>query len=162
MYQGEPRSVLIIISDVDSTDSSPVNVCHALQQVGVTAVGVYLTSADVTEPRKLYLDAGSGWPDGAKALFACSSTIGEEAGVLQTVAVGSFHWKGWQLTSGSHLFMQLNQSEVLSEFVTAIWDAHTSGSAAAAKVENRITRPDSHLRAEQHHAQQPQGLKIDD
>jgi hypothetical protein len=93
------------------------------------------------------------------------SAIGEEAGVLQTVALGSCQWKGWQVTSGSHSFLQLNQSEVLSEFVTAILDAHTSGSATAANVKNHITRLDPQLRDGhdgEHHAHQAQRFKIDD
>ncbi|MGA2905224.1 MAG: TIR domain-containing protein [Candidatus Korobacteraceae bacterium] len=125
-YAGTPRSILIIISDGDSTDGSPLDLCQAIMEEGITIVTGYLTSADVTEPRKLYSEADPGWPAGAKTLFGCSSQVREEASALRSVALASFESKGWQVSPGSRLFLQLNQSEILSEFLTTVLDANTA------------------------------------
>ena len=131
-YKGKPQSVLIIISDGDSTDGSPEEACRNIMEDGTTVVSGYLTSADITEPRKLYSQPESGWPSGARSLFNCSSQIGEEAGVLNIIqptgvgALGEFASKGWQVSPGSRLFLQLNQSELLSQFLTTVLALHTS------------------------------------
>jgi hypothetical protein len=130
-YAGTPRSILIIISDGESTDGSPLDLCQAMTEEGITVVSGYLTSGDVTEPRKLYSEAAPGWPTGAKTLFGCSSQVGEEATALKSVALASFESKGWQVRPGSRLFLQLNQSEILSEFLTTILDANTAKMAAS-------------------------------
>jgi hypothetical protein len=114
-YPGVPRSALIIISDGESTDGSPVEECTAIAGSGTTIIGAYLTSGDISAPRKLYSSLPAGWPGGAKTLFEISSVIGEDGMVL-----GTLHSKGWDATPASRLFIQLNQSEIMADFVAAV------------------------------------------
>jgi hypothetical protein len=118
-YKGTPRSVLIVISDGDSTDGTPVDECEAMMAEGVIVIGGYLKSSDVTEPKTLYARPLSSWPNGAKTLFECCSKIGEDGAVL-----GVFSSKGWKAAAGDRLFVQLNQSEMLSDFLSSIVEAH--------------------------------------
>ena len=127
-YNGTPRSLLIMISDGESTDGSPIDLCHQILAQGTTIACGYITSSDVTDARQLYSEPDSTWPEGARTLFACSSQVGEEFKAL-SLATPQFEpsstSRGWQIDAKSRLFLQLNQSEILSEFMAAILRLHT-------------------------------------
>jgi hypothetical protein len=119
-YRGVPRSLLIVVSDGESTDGSPVDDCRSIEGHGTTIGGAYLTSNDISTTRKLYEAAPAGWPSGACTLFQMCSVIGEDGPSL-----GALRSQGWNVTANSRLFLQLNQSDVLSEFVEAVVGAET-------------------------------------
>jgi hypothetical protein len=114
-YRGVPRSALVVISDGESTDGSPADACEDISRAGTTVIGAYLTSNDIGEARKLYSKAHPAWSTGARTLFDVSSVIGEDG-----AAVTFLRSKGWDVDFGSRLFLQINQSEIMSEFVSGV------------------------------------------
>jgi hypothetical protein len=127
-YQGVPRSVLILISDGDSTDGSPLEPCRRIAELGTTILGAYLTDTDVTEPRRLYASPEDGWPSGARTLFGMSSLVGEDG-----LTLGLLKSKGWAAEAGDRLFIQLNQSEIISEFVNSVIEIEHQASRSMSK-----------------------------
>ena len=125
-YKGTPRKLLLFISDGDSTDTSPIQRCQQMQREGVTIACGYITSSDVTAPRRLYSEVDPTWPPGGATLFNCSSQVGEELrglGLLLSEPNAAPIEK-WQFDAKSRLFLQINHSEVLSEFLTAMMNLH--------------------------------------
>lgn len=69
----------------------------------------------ITSPRKLYGLPQQDWPEGAQLMFQCSSII---------PSLSSFDTYlreyGWEIEKDSRLFTQINQSELLKEFLEVI------------------------------------------
>lgn len=114
-FPGIPRSALIIVSDGESTDGSPIAACRSIQGLGTTVVGAYLTSSDIAEPKRLYADPIENWPQWAKTLFEMTSAVGEDG-----AALGLLNAKGWDATFRSRLFVQINQSQIMAEFIESV------------------------------------------
>jgi hypothetical protein len=114
---GVPHSALLLISDGESRDGSPLHACRAIARRGTVILSCYLTGEDIVEPRRLYARPQPGWPEGAVALFRCSSAL-EEGSLLLPV----LQEKGWAAAEGDRLFVQVNQSALVTEFVSLILD----------------------------------------
>jgi hypothetical protein len=121
-FPGMPRSALIIVSDGESTDGLPTMESREMQHLGTTVVGAYLTSNDVAGPKKRYDKPLDSWPDGARTLFEMSSPVGEDGTALALLQA-----KGWEASFESRLFIQLNQSQIMSEFMSAILEIEAHG-----------------------------------
>jgi hypothetical protein len=116
-YAGTPHSALFIVSDGESKDGSPVEACCKIAQQGTVIFSCYLSEHDVAEPRRLYARPQPGWDDAAKIMFRCSSVLEEDSLLLPVLKA-----KEWTANEGDRLFVQLNQSALVSEFVTFILD----------------------------------------
>jgi hypothetical protein len=114
---GTPHSVLFLVSDGESKDGSPLEACRKIARRGTVILSCYLTGQDVAEPRRLYARPQPGWPEGAVTLFRCSSILEEDSLLLQVLRE-----KGWAAADGDRLFVQLNQSALVSEFVSFVLD----------------------------------------
>jgi hypothetical protein len=117
-------SVLMVVSDGMPTDSAPEAVKEealALMADGITLVSCYITSNDLTTPRHLYGSAASGWPVGARLMFECSSVLPPAWAFDRYLREN-----GWHIETGARLFTQVNQSEVLAEFVGMLGSSATS------------------------------------
>lgn len=113
-HSGTPVSALLLVSDGESRDGSPLEVCKAIAKRGTVIMSCYLTSQDILEPKRLYSSSQSIWPSGARMLFNCSSPLTEDlAGLISELAK-----KDWQVKEGDRLFVQLNQSSHLAEFLS--------------------------------------------
>lgn len=119
-YPSLPHSVLFLISDGKSKDGSPLEACRSIAGRGTIILSCYLTDQDVTEPRRLYSRPQPGWPEGADTLFRCSSAIEEDSILLPVLRE-----KGWLAEEGDRLFVQMNQSILVSEFVSFALDLVT-------------------------------------
>jgi len=115
VFDGVPHSALLLVSDGESKDGSPVDACRMIARRGTIILSCYLTGEDVAEPRRLYARPQSGWPEGAVTLFRCSSALEEDSLLLRVL-----HEKGWAAAEGDRLFVQLNQSALVAEFVSLI------------------------------------------
>lgn len=107
---------LLIISDGLSSDGSPLSSIEKLQKMGVMTLCCYLAENDVLAPRKLYLEEDPDWSDGARHLFRCASVLRRENAVEQRM----FEYltrHGWQPRDGVRLFVQVNQTEALGNFL---------------------------------------------
>jgi hypothetical protein len=114
-YTGSP--ILFVLSDGDPTDVPAADIATraaALRDDGIIIVTCYVTSENVTEPRRLYGRAEAGWPAGAKLMLECASVLpsGPFAEYLR-----EYHWT---VDQQGRLFTQVNQSAVLSEFMSVI------------------------------------------
>jgi hypothetical protein len=116
-FGGVPHSALLLISDGESKDGSPLEACRAIARRGTIILSCYLTGEDITEPRHLYARPQSGWPEGAVMLFRCSSVLEEDSLLLPVLQE-----KGWAAAEGDRLFVQLNHSALVAEFVSLILD----------------------------------------
>ncbi|HKH48383.1 MAG TPA: toll/interleukin-1 receptor domain-containing protein [Thermoanaerobaculia bacterium] len=116
-YAGTPHSALFLVSDGESKDGSPLEACRRIARQGTVILSCYLTDQDVAEPRRLYARPQPGWPEGAVTLFRCSSALQEDSLLLPMLRE-----KGWTAFEGDRLFIQLNQSALMSEFVSFVLD----------------------------------------
>jgi hypothetical protein len=87
----------------------------ALRARGTLVVSCYVTEHDVTEPRRLYGSAPAAWPDGAKLLFDCASEVPEPSDFMDYLVES-----GWTVDPGGKFFAQINQTEILEEFLNAV------------------------------------------
>lgn len=120
-YDGIPHSALFLASDGESKDGSPLDACDEIASSGTVILSCYLTDQDIAEPKRLFSRPQPNWPKGAETLFRCSSTLEEDSVLLPLLRE-----KGWSATEGDRLFVQLNQSELLSEFVSFVLDVGVS------------------------------------
>jgi hypothetical protein len=114
-YAGTPHSALLLASDGESKDGNPVEACRKIASRGTIIFSCYLTEQDIAEPRRLYAWPELDWPKGAVTLFRCSSVLEEDSLVLPLLRE-----KGWSVAEGDRLFVQLNQSGLISEFVSFV------------------------------------------
>jgi hypothetical protein len=128
----QPSSlVLLVVSDGEPTSATPQQVMEhslALKADGVTVVSCYITAQDLTVPRHLYGRAVSDWPAGARLMFDCSSELPHGSGFD-----GYLRENGWHIEDRARLFTQVNQSEVLAEFIGMLGSSITSPSPGQQK-----------------------------
>lgn len=113
------KCVLFVLSDGEPTDvndpSEIVALADELKAKDIELISCYVTDEDITEPRHLYGEAASAWPSGAKLMFKIASALPRpspfEAYMIE---------RKWALEDGGRLFTQINQSEILSEFLNVI------------------------------------------
>jgi hypothetical protein len=118
--------VLLVISDGEPTDGDPLPLLDAIREGGVTVVSCFVTNQDIADPRVLYAHAVSGWPAGAKLLYDGASKL-DESGEFAAYLLR----QGWRTERDSRLFVQVNHSEVLQEFVQALGELARAGSGKA-------------------------------
>ncbi len=119
---GEHR-MFLLISDGEPTDGDPLPVLRQIRESGVTVVTCYVTNHDVVTPRLLRGSPEPTWPKEAKLMFDAASPL-EEQDVFSRHLLRS----GWVIEHDAHLFLQVNHSEILAEFVQTV--ASTFSSAA--------------------------------
>lgn len=115
-YSGQP--VLFVLSDGDPTDSSADKIIQKAAQIksnGIIIVSCYVTDKDITEPRKLYGVLPNGWPSGAKLMFQCASKLSEGSPFYSYLKEYN-----WMIEQEGRFFAQINQSEILTEFMNAL------------------------------------------
>jgi hypothetical protein len=118
-YRDSP--ILLVISDgvpTDPTDAGPelVLACaDRMRDEGIVIASCFVARRDVTLPRTLYETAMPDWKDGPRLMFDCASPTGDFAAIAPELKD-----HGWHIPAGARLFGQVNQSELLSEFVAAV------------------------------------------
>jgi hypothetical protein len=121
-YESDP--VLLVLSDglpTDGGSKGPDNVratCDRLKQLGITILSCYISDDDVTMHRTLYAEPSENWSEGARLMFDCASELPRNS-----VFWPHLHEHNWTAPPGSRLFAQVNQSEVLTEFVETLLGA---------------------------------------
>ena len=117
----EIDALLLILSDGLPTDGGAKGpdivrtTCDRLKQLGVTILSCYISNEDVTIPRTLYAQAPVKWSPGARLMFECASML-----PANSVFWPHLHEHDWTAPPGARLFAQVNQSEVLTEFVETL------------------------------------------
>lgn len=115
-YYGRPT--LFILSDglpTDGSSESIVKIAERMKQEGVLIVSCYVTEDNIIEKRKLYGSYLPDWSAGAKLMFDCSSILPDEPSFISYLDETN-----WNVEPKGRLFTQINQSEILSEFMNLI------------------------------------------
>jgi hypothetical protein len=107
--------ILFIISDGIPTDGNPMWVAQALKTTGVHIVSCFVTNQDIIHPRKLFNTAEAGWNDGARLMFNMASPIEKNSDFTRFLVE-----IGWTVPSNAQLFVQVNHTDVLDEFIRVV------------------------------------------
>ena len=107
--------VLLVISDGAPTDGNPGECAARIRQSGVITACAYVTSDNVHTPRRLPSRPDPGWPEGARLMFNMASAIDElpDAKAWRQMLTEA----NWETPDGARLFVQVNHSEVLADFM---------------------------------------------
>lgn len=115
-YSGQP--VLFVLSDGEPKDASEAEIVQLAKQIrgdGIIIVSCYVTDKDVAESRRLYGVPLEHWSKDTTLMFECASILPEGS---------TFHSYlleyRWIIEPEGRLFTQINQTEVLSEFMQAV------------------------------------------
>ena len=106
---------LLVISDGQPTDGDPLPQFRALKDAGVAVVSCYVTNADVADPRMLLGRPDEHWDAGARLMFDAASPL-DESGEFASYLLRH----GWAIERDAKMFVQINHSDVLEEFVSAV------------------------------------------
>jgi hypothetical protein len=108
-------SVLFILSDGKPTDGDPMLIANALKDEGVYIISCFVTDQDIAEPRHLFDSPIVQWNAGAKLMFNMASSIDKSSVFTRFLSE-----LGWKMPSKPKLFVQVNHSEVLDEFIRVV------------------------------------------
>lgn len=86
-----------------------------LQQASVTILTCFVTTADITSYKKLYMVAEPMWSPGATLMFDIASELQDDSEFAEHLLEYE-----WEAPRQAKLFAQVNQSETLNEFVQMI------------------------------------------
>jgi hypothetical protein len=114
LAQGTP-SVLFLLSDGEPTDGDPLPLASELKRSGVTIVSCFVTDEDVVSPRALFTASQPSWGKGARLMFDLASHSEPGNPFVDLLAK-----QGWTVPDRARLFLQVNQSDVLEEFVRGL------------------------------------------
>jgi len=109
------QQIFLLLSDGEPTDGDPSAAFAGLRERGITIITCYVTNQDVVAPRLLRNSADSTWPAGAKLMFKAASVLEQgDAFARQLLR------NGWIVEPDARLFLQVNHSELLSDFVQTV------------------------------------------
>ena len=112
----ETIPVLFILSDGEPTDcSDPGSIVEALKALGIIIVSCFVTDQDIANPRTLLGSADPQWSRGARLMFDMASDAQVDFQYANFLLK-----KGWTIYPEAKLFVQLNHSEILEEFIQVI------------------------------------------
>ncbi len=110
---GDTQATLFILSDGAPTDGDPTGTLAQISDLGVKVICCFVTSTDIADPRRLYGEAEPGWAAEARLMFDCASQLEEDSDFARFLV-----HKGWAIDPGARMFVQLNHSDVLEEFMS--------------------------------------------
>jgi SEFIR domain len=110
----ETQKVLFVLSDGEPTDGDPRTIAKTLPS-DVTIVSCFVTNTDVTMARTLFGVPDSTWTLGARLMFDISSVAEPDNPFVQLLQA-----RGWIVPAEARLFLQVNQSGILEEFVSGL------------------------------------------
>jgi hypothetical protein len=106
------QKTLLVISDGGSTDGDPRAAFAAIRALEVEIVACFVTGADIANPRVLVGSPNSVWSDEVKLMWDIASTLD-----ASSTAYEYFSAHGWTIEPNAKLFVQVNHSDVLAEFL---------------------------------------------
>ena len=114
MRTRDPKTdvTLLLISDGQFTNVDPLPFVERLCALGVTIISCFLARQDEISHRTLFSEPQSHWSSEARQMFDIASVL-DDTSEIHTILLR----EGWTLHPHAKLFIQLNQSEMLEEFV---------------------------------------------
>jgi len=109
------QAVLFILSDGEPTDGDPRLAAESLRAMGITVISCFVTDQDIADPRTLYSNPEPDWNNGARLMFDIASIVDDESDFARFLLK-----KGWTIGQDAKLFVQINYSEVLEEFIRVV------------------------------------------
>ena len=109
---GDEQRFLFVVSDGEPTDGDPRPAFSEIKSSGVEIVSCFVTSADIADPRVLWAKPQAGWSAGALLMFDIATQIDDRSPFARCLLS-----RGWELEAGAKLFVQVNHSTVLEEFI---------------------------------------------
>lgn len=110
--------ILFVLSDGEPTDGTPgeiLQVTKRLQESGVFIVSCYITDQDIVDAKRLYGSSQADWPEAAKLAFESASILPENSAFDMY-----FRELGWKAEKNAHMFAQINQTELMREFLEVV------------------------------------------
>ena len=109
--------LLFILSDGAPTDGDPLPIADSIKNEGIRIVSCLITDEDLVYPRTLFNEIQPEWSREAVLMYNMASSLGEDS-----VFAGSLKEHGWRVPVRSKMFVQVNHSEILDEFIQIILD----------------------------------------
>lgn len=119
--EGYEHRTLLIISDGEPTDGDPRPALEEIRSSGIDVIACYVTNDDIADPRTLHGSPLPHWAAGAKLMWDIASPI-DESGPAARLLLSN----GWSIEQNARLFVQVNHSDVLKEFVRVATSHFTS------------------------------------
>lgn len=107
--------VLFILSDGEPTDGDPLPALEALRPLNVTVISCFVTDQDIANPRVLFGQPEPQWNQGARLMFEMASKIEDESDFAKFLLR-----KNWTIKPDARLFVQVNHSLILEEFIRVV------------------------------------------
>lgn len=107
--------VLFILSDGEPTDGDPLPVLETLKPLNVTVISCFVTDQDIANPRVLFGQVEPQWNQGARLMFEMASKIEDDSDFAKFLLR-----KNWTIKSDARLFVQVNHSLILEEFIRVV------------------------------------------
>ena len=111
--------LVIFLSDgqmVDAEFVDIIRVTNQIKELGAQIMHCYVGRDSVTSSKTFYAKPNKDWPEQAKQLFKLSSIFVESNPLLRNIAQEAKQ-KGWDVPEKAHLFIQINQREMLEESI---------------------------------------------
>jgi von Willebrand factor type A domain len=107
--------VLFLLSDGEPTDGDPLPIVREIKAMDVSIICCLIDNKDIIEPQILFNQENSNWNNNAKLMFEIASEIKEKSHFARF-----FLKKELVINSQDKMFVQLNHSKVLEEFIQII------------------------------------------
>lgn len=110
--------ILFVLSDGEPTDGTTqeiLQVTQRLQKSGIFIISCYVTNQDIINPQKLYGNSQTDWPEAARLAFAYASVLPENSAFDMY-----FRELGWKIEKNARMFAQVNQTELMREFLEVV------------------------------------------
>ncbi len=109
------KRILFVLSDGEPTDGDPLPVLEQVRAMEVTVVSCFVTDQDIANPRVLFGEPEEQWSRGAKLMFDMASKTEEDSAFVNFLLR-----KNWTIKPNSRLFVQVNHSAILEEFIRVV------------------------------------------
>jgi len=109
--------VFFIISDGAPTDGDPLPIAEFIKNQGIHIISCLITDEDLICPRGLFNEIQPNWSEEAVLMYNMASSL-----EINSLFSSSLKEIGWTVPFGSKMFVQVNHSEVLDEFIQIILD----------------------------------------
>lgn len=114
------QQILLVVSD-GKPDADPLPIFQAVRESGVNIVTCFVTDQDVAEARLLVGEPRPLWSEGARLMWEIASPLDESSEAARYLL-----GHGWLLEPNAKMFVQVNHSDVLKEFVRVAGTSFTS------------------------------------
>lgn len=114
-YPAGVTPILFILSDGEPTDGNPLPFAERIIAGGTVIISCFITDQDIANPRILFGTPQSNWQRGAQLMFQMASQIPKDSEFTRFLLQ-----KGWTIEPEAKLFVQLNHSDILQEFISMV------------------------------------------